>query len=163
MSTMRNSVMMIGRATKPVVDSERGQATFKLVVTESFQKTCATNTFDCVATGNMVQSVARNVKQGQQVAIDGSLRNHDYTDLLRQAVGSPRRGTAHRNSRSGCGKSDRVRTPTPPPRNRTMRHASLFSGIGGPEVLPCPRRLWLPCFQMERGRIKTQNDPKTDR
>ena len=82
MSTMRNSVMMIGRATKPVVDSERGQATFKLVVTESFQKTCATNTFDCVATGNMVQRVARNVKQGQKVAIDGSLRNHDYTDRL---------------------------------------------------------------------------------
>lgn len=79
---MRNSVMMIGRATKPVVDSERGQATFKIVVEDSVNKTCITNTFDCVATGEMAKQIVKNVKEGKRVAIDGCLRNHDYTDRL---------------------------------------------------------------------------------
>lgn len=82
MSTMRNSVMLIGRATKPIMDTERGQATFKIVVEDSVNKTCITNTFDCVARAERAQRVVRNIKQGQQVAIDGGLRNHDYTDRL---------------------------------------------------------------------------------
>lgn len=79
---MRNSVMLIGRATKPIMDTERGQATFKIVVEDSVNKTCVTNTFDCMARAERAQRVVRDIKQGQRVAIDGSLRNHDYTDRL---------------------------------------------------------------------------------
>lgn len=42
MSTMRNSVMMVGRPTRPTMDTERGQATFKIVVEDSVNKTCIT-------------------------------------------------------------------------------------------------------------------------
>lgn len=82
MSTMRNSVMMVGRPTRPTMDTERGQATFKIVVEDSVNKTCITNTFDCVATGETAKQIVKNVKEGKRVAIDGCLRNHDYTDRL---------------------------------------------------------------------------------
>ena len=86
MSTMRNSVMMIGRPTKPVMNSEENKASFKLAVSES-QKSggcCAprTFTFDCVANGETAKRVVKKVEEGRLLAIDGSLRCYDYQDRV---------------------------------------------------------------------------------
>lgn len=86
MSTMRNSVMMIGRPTKPVMNSEENKASFKLAVTESYKSggCCAprTFTFDCVANGETAKQVVKKVEEGRLLAIDGSLRCYDYQDRV---------------------------------------------------------------------------------
>ena len=86
MSTMRNSVMLIGRPTKPVMNSEENQASFKLVVTDErkVDGCYTTNTFrfDCVAKGKVAQRVVQKVEEGMRLAIDGSLRSYDYQDKV---------------------------------------------------------------------------------
>lgn len=71
MSTMRNSVMLIGRATKPIMDTERQQATFKLVVEDSVNKTCITNTFDCVTTPSGTCSSASSRSPSEEATQHG--------------------------------------------------------------------------------------------
>ena len=78
MSTMRNSVMLIGHPTAPVMNSEEKQASFKLAVADK-ENGCV-YTFDCVALDDVSKRVVRQVKEGVMTAIEGSLRNHDYTD-----------------------------------------------------------------------------------
>lgn len=83
MSTIRNSVLLVGRPTKPVMNSEEKQASFKIVVTNDFNSGCQTNnTFDCVAHGEKASRVVRSVQEGNLLAIDGVLRNYDYQDRL---------------------------------------------------------------------------------
>ena len=86
MSTMRNSVMLIGRPTKPVMNSEENQATFKLVVTDErkVDGCCIPRTFrfDCVANGRVAQRVVQKVEEGIRLAVDGSLRSYDYQDKV---------------------------------------------------------------------------------
>lgn len=78
MSTMRNSVMLIGHPTAPVMNSEEKQASFKLAVADKANE--CFYTFDCVALDEKSTMVVRQVKQGVMTAIEGSLRNHNYTD-----------------------------------------------------------------------------------
>ena len=86
MSTMRNSVMLIGRPTKPVMNSEENQATFKLVVTDERKLDGCyiprTFRFDCVANGRVAKRAVRDVVEGMKLAIDGSLRCYDYQDKV---------------------------------------------------------------------------------
>ena len=88
MSTMRNSVMLIGR---PGADPEiktfnsSKKARFSLAVTENKKNANGewvndTQWFPIVAWGAAADRVERYVKKGMQVAIDGSLRNNEWTD-----------------------------------------------------------------------------------
>ena len=85
MSTMRNSVMLIGR---PGADPEMKtfnnskKARFSLAVTENKKNANGewvndTQWFTLVAWGKTADRVERYVKKGLQVAIDGSLRNNE--------------------------------------------------------------------------------------
>ena len=79
MSTMRNSVLLIGRPKfNPIMNNEEHKASFKLVVPDG--STGCSYTFDCVAMDKVAQKVVQQVKEGRRVAIDGSLRNYDYSD-----------------------------------------------------------------------------------
>ena len=88
MSTMRNSVMLIGRPgaepeTRTFNNSK--MVRFRIAVNErrkNANNEWVDNTqwFPIVAWGNVAERVERNVKKGQLVAIDGSLRNNEWTD-----------------------------------------------------------------------------------
>lgn len=82
MSTMNNSVMLIGYPTKPVMDSENKKASFKLVVTEWRNGANCTNTFDCVAMKEMANRVVQRVEEKKRIAIEGGLRCYDYQDRV---------------------------------------------------------------------------------
>lgn len=77
---MRNNVMLIGQPTQPVMNSEEKTASFKLAVAEN--NTGCAYTFDCVAMEKVAQRVVQQVKEGVQIAIDGSLRNFNYCDRM---------------------------------------------------------------------------------
>ena len=88
MSTMRNSVMLIGRPgaepeTKTFNNSK--MARFRIAVNErrrNANNEWVDNTqwFPVVAWGTTADRVEKQVKKGQMVAIDGSLRNNEWTD-----------------------------------------------------------------------------------
>ena len=88
MSTMRNSVMLIGRpGSEPEVKSFSNNkvARFRLAVDERRMNANRewvndTQWFTLVAWGKVADRVERYVKKGMQVAIDGSLRNNEWTD-----------------------------------------------------------------------------------
>ena len=88
MSTMRNSVMLIGRpGAEPEVKnlSNNKVARFRLAVDErrmNANREWVNNTqwFTLVAWGKTADRVERNVKKGLQVAVEGSLRNNEWTD-----------------------------------------------------------------------------------
>ena len=89
MSTMRNSVMLIGRPgaepeIKNVGNSSK-RARFSLAVTErqrNANNEWVNNTqwFSIVAWGLTADRVQKVVKKGQQLAIEGKLRNNEWTD-----------------------------------------------------------------------------------
>jgi len=88
MSTMRNSVMLIGRPgaepeTRTFNNSK--MVRFRIAVNErrrNANNEWVDNTqwFPVVAWGSVADRVERNVKKGQMIAIDGSLRNNEWTD-----------------------------------------------------------------------------------
>ena len=88
MSTMRNSVMLIGRpgAEPETKTFNRNKMTrFRIAVNESRKNANNewvdnTQWFPVVAWGNVADRVERIVKKGQLIAIDGSLRNNEWTD-----------------------------------------------------------------------------------
>ena len=89
MSTMRNSVMLIGRpGAEPEVrnlNSNNKVARFRLAVDERRMNANRewvndTQWFTIVAWGKMADRVENNVRKGLQVAVDGSLRNNEWTD-----------------------------------------------------------------------------------
>ena len=88
MSTMRNSVMLIGRpGAEPEVKSFNNNkvARFRLAVDERRMNANRewvndTQWFTLVAWGKTADRVERYVKKGMQVAIDGSLHNNEWTD-----------------------------------------------------------------------------------
>ncbi len=67
MSTMRNSVMLIGR---PGAEPE----------TRTFNDNRIVTRFTVVAWDKTAERVALAVKKGKQIAIDGTLRNNEWTD-----------------------------------------------------------------------------------
>lgn len=89
MSTMRNSVMLIGR---PGADPEMRNlnsngkvARFRLAVNERRKNANRewvndTQWFNMVAWGNLAERVENNVRKGMQMAIEGTLRNNEWTD-----------------------------------------------------------------------------------
>ena len=88
MSTMRNSVMLIGR---PGADPEMKtfnnskKARFSLAVTENKKNANGewvndTQWFPIIAWGPIADRVEKNVKKGKRIAIDGALRNNEWTD-----------------------------------------------------------------------------------
>ena len=88
MSTMRNSVTLIGRpGAEPemrVFNSSK-MARFRMAVNErrrNANNEWVDNTqwFPIVAWGNVADRVEKSVKKGQLLAIDGSLRNNEWTD-----------------------------------------------------------------------------------
>lgn len=86
MSTMRNSVMLIGIPTQPIMDTDKSEATFNLSVTESCKNernewVRETYSFNCIGERNMAQRITQQVKKGNLIAVEGRLRNHDYKDL----------------------------------------------------------------------------------
>ena len=89
MSTMRNSVMLIGRpGAEPEMRNLNNNgrvARFRIAVTESHRNANNewvndTQWFSIVAWGNVANRVEKVVKKGQQVAIEGKLRNNEWTD-----------------------------------------------------------------------------------
>jgi len=89
MSTMRNSVMLIGRPgaepeIKNVGNSSK-RARFSLAVSERQRNAndeWVNNTqwFSIVAWGMTADRVEKVVKKGQQLAVEGKLRNNEWTD-----------------------------------------------------------------------------------
>ncbi len=86
---MRNSVMLIGRpGAEPEVkniSNNNKVARFRLAVDErhmNANREWVNNTqwFTIVAWGKTADRVERNVKKGLQIAIEGSLRNNEWTD-----------------------------------------------------------------------------------
>ena len=89
MSTMRNSVMLIGRpGAEPEVknfSNNNKVARFRLAVDERRMNANRewvndTQWFTIVAWGKIADRVENNVKKGMQIAVDGSLRNNEWTD-----------------------------------------------------------------------------------
>ena len=89
MSTMRNSVMLIGRpGAEPEVRSlnkNNKMARVRLAVTENKKNAngewvSETQWFTIVAWGKIADRVENNVRKGLQVAVEGSLRNNEWTD-----------------------------------------------------------------------------------
>ena len=88
MSTMRNSVMLIGRpGAEPEMRNFNNSkiARFRIAINErrrNANNEWVENTqwFPIVAWGSVAERVERNVKKGQLVAIDGSLHNNEWTD-----------------------------------------------------------------------------------
>ena len=89
MSTMRNSVMLIGRpgAEPEMKNASNNQkvARFRLAVNEGRKNANNewvenTQWFSIVAFGYQAERVEKVVRKGKQVAIEGSLRNNDWTD-----------------------------------------------------------------------------------
>ena len=89
MSTMRNSVMLIGRpGAEPEVrnlSNNNKVARFSLAVDERRMNAPRewvndTQWFRVVAWGKTAERVENNVKKGLQIAVEGSLRNNEWTD-----------------------------------------------------------------------------------
>ena len=88
MSTMKNSVMLIGRpGAEPEIKtfSSNKKARFSLAVSENKKNANGewvndTQWFPIVAWGALADRVENNVKKGLQVAINGSLHNNEWTD-----------------------------------------------------------------------------------
>ena len=88
MSTMRNSVMLIGRpGAEPEMRNFNNSkiARFRIAINErrrNANNEWVENTqwFPIVAWGSVAERVERNVKKGQLVAIAGSLHNNEWTD-----------------------------------------------------------------------------------
>jgi single-strand DNA-binding protein len=86
---MRNSVMLIGRpGAEPEVknlNNNNKVARFRLAVNEgrmnaNHEWVNDTQWFNLVAWGKTADRVANNVRKGLQIAIEGSLRNNEWTD-----------------------------------------------------------------------------------
>ena len=88
MSTMRNSVMLIGRpGAEPEIKTFNNskKARFSLAVTENKKNANGewvndTQWFPIIAWGPIADRVEKNVKKGKRIAIDGSLKNNEWTD-----------------------------------------------------------------------------------
>ena len=89
MSTMRNSVMLIGRpGAEPetrTFNDNRVVTRFNLAVNETRRNAKnepvkVTQWFSVVAWDKTAERVARVIKKGKQIAIDGALRNNEWTD-----------------------------------------------------------------------------------
>ena len=88
MSTMRNSVMLIGRpGAEPEMKNfnDNKKARFSLAVTESKKNANGewvndTQWFPVVAWGAIANRVEKNVKKGKRIAVEGSLHNNEWTD-----------------------------------------------------------------------------------
>ena len=89
MSTMRNSVMLIGRpGAEPETRTFNGNrivTRFRIAVNESRKNANGewvtdTQWFPIVAWGPVADRVEKNVKKGKRIAIDGSLHNNEWTD-----------------------------------------------------------------------------------
>ena len=88
-STMRNSVMLIGRpGAEPetrTFNNNRIVTRFNLAVNETrrnanHQQVKDTQWFTVVAWDKTAERVAQVVKKGKQIAIDGTLRNNEWVD-----------------------------------------------------------------------------------
>ncbi len=85
---MRNSVMLIGRpGAEPEMKTfnNNKKARFSLAVTENKKNANGewvndTQWFPIIAWGAVADRVEKNVKKGKRIAIDGSLRNNEWTD-----------------------------------------------------------------------------------
>ncbi len=89
MSTMRNSVMLIGRpGSEPEIrnfNNNSKKATFRIAVNEGHKNANGewvenTQWFPVVGWGNIADRIERFVKKGMLLAIDGNLRNNEWTD-----------------------------------------------------------------------------------
>ena len=89
MSTMRNSVMLIGRpGAEPETRTFNGNrlvTRFNLAVNETRrnaknEQVKETQWFTVVAWDKTAERVARVIKKGKQIAIDDTLRNSEWTD-----------------------------------------------------------------------------------
>ena len=89
MSTMQNSVMLIGRpGSEPemkTLNNNQKIARFSIAVNEPYmnannERVENTYWFNVVAWSSLADRVMKAVKKGKLLAIEGSLRNNDWTD-----------------------------------------------------------------------------------
>ena len=89
MSTMRNSVMLIGRpGAEPEIRNFKNnnkKATFRIAVNESRKNANGewvenTPWFPVVGWNNIADRIERHVRKGMLLAIDGSLQIEEWTD-----------------------------------------------------------------------------------
>ncbi len=86
---MRNSVMLIGRpGAEPemkTLNNNQKIARFSMAVNEPYtnannEHVNATSWFNIVAWNGLADRVMKAVRKGKQIAIEGTLRNNDWTD-----------------------------------------------------------------------------------
>jgi single-strand DNA-binding protein len=86
---LRNNVRLIGHlGQNPDVKelaSSRKMARFSLATSESYknekgEKITETQWHNIVAWGKQAETIAKYLKKGSEVAIDGKLHSHSYTD-----------------------------------------------------------------------------------
>lgn len=88
MTTMRNSVQLIGRpGTEPEMKTvnDRKFVRFNLAVDDSYvnsnhEVVPNTQWFTLVAWGRVAERVIKVVHKGKQIAVQGTLRNNDWVD-----------------------------------------------------------------------------------
>lgn len=89
MSTMRNSVRLIGRpGGDPEIktfDKNSKMARFSIAVNETRlnannERVTNTQWFSIVAWNKMAERIAKTVKKGNRIAIEGELRNNEWKD-----------------------------------------------------------------------------------
>lgn len=89
MSTMQNSVMLIGRpGAEPemkTLNNNQKVARFRIAVNEPYtnannERVDNTYWFTVVAWSNAAERVMKAVRKGKLIAVEGSLRNNDWTD-----------------------------------------------------------------------------------
>lgn len=89
MNTLRNRVQLIGNlGTTPEVKTlEGGKKMVKLVIAtnetyknQKGEKVTETTWHNVTAWGNMAEFAAKYLEKGAEVAIDGKLKNNNYTD-----------------------------------------------------------------------------------
>lgn len=88
MSTMRNSVILIGVPTQVIIKDNNNvikQARFKLKVQETYKNSnnefvTRCDVFDCVGYNGTTIRIAEKVKEGCELAIEGSLRSYGWQD-----------------------------------------------------------------------------------
>lgn len=89
MSTIKNSVRLIGNiGNEPEIktfDSQKKMAKLSLATNESYknekgERITDTQWHNLVAWGSTATLIEKYVKKGQEIAIEGKLTNHQYTD-----------------------------------------------------------------------------------
>lgn len=82
-----NKVILIGRTTKDIelkhTRSSKAVVSFSVAVKRTFKNSSGeyeSDFFNCVAFGNLAETISRYVHKGDMVSVEGRLQTRTYTD-----------------------------------------------------------------------------------